>query len=157
VEHSDKSIAVDGAEIPVFAEREPSALPWGALRTDYVAECTGLFTSAGRAADHIKAGAGHVVISAPSSDAPMFVMGVNEEKYRSDMRVVSNASCTTNCLAPLAKVVHESFGIESGLMTTVHSLTATQRTVDGVSLKDWRGGARRRITSSPVPQARLWR
>lgn len=140
VEHSDKSIAVNGTEIPVFSEKEPSALPWGVLRAEYVAECTGLFTAAGRAADHIKAGAGHVVISAPSSDAPMFVMGVNEDKYRSDMRVVSNASCTTNCLAPLAKVVHENFGIGSGLMTTVHSLTATQRTVDGVSLKDWRGG-----------------
>ena len=151
VEHTERSLAIDGFEIPVFSERNPAALPWGRCGTDFVAECTGLFTAEAKAAAHLKAGAGRVVISAPSSDAPMFVMGVNAEEYQSDMRVVSNASCTTNCLAPLAKVLHDEFGIESGLMSTIHATTATQRTVDGVSLKDWRGG--RAAAGNIIPSA----
>ena len=140
VSHTADSIIVDGKKIRVFSEKDPAALPWGEVGADYVIESTGLFTAADKAALHLKGGAKKVVISAPSSDAPMFVMGVNHKTYDKSMNVVSNASCTTNCLAPLAKVVNDAFGIESGLMTTVHATTATQKTVDGVSLKDWRGG-----------------
>ncbi|MFB0920276.1 MAG: type I glyceraldehyde-3-phosphate dehydrogenase, partial [Oscillospiraceae bacterium] len=140
VSHTDNSIIVNGKTIPVFSEKDPSKLPWGSLDTDFVVESTGLFTTTEKASAHLTAGAKKVVISAPSSDAPMFVMGVNNKAYKPEMKVVSNASCTTNCLAPLAKVINDSFGIESGLMTTVHSTTATQRTVDGPSAKDWRGG-----------------
>jgi len=140
VSHTDDSIVVNGQKIRAFSERDPSALPWSEVGADYIIESTGLFTDAEKAAQHLKGGAKKVIISAPSSDAPMFVMGVNNASYDKSMNVVSNASCTTNCLAPLAKVIHDNFGIESGLMTTVHATTATQKTVDGVSLKDWRGG-----------------
>jgi len=140
VSYTEDSIIVDGHKIRVFSEKDPSALPWGDVGAEYVVESTGLFTDTAKASQHLKGGAKKVIISAPSSDAPMFVMGVNNKTYDTSMHVVSNASCTTNCLAPLAKVVNDSFGIESGLMTTVHATTATQKTVDGVSLKDWRGG-----------------
>ena len=135
------NIVVNGKAIPVSAERDPANLPWAKVGAEYVIESTGLFLTKEKSAGHIAAGAKHVVMSAPSKDdTPMFVCGVNLDKYTSDMQFVSNASCTTNCLAPIAKVLHDNFGITDGLMTTVHSTTATQKTVDGVSLKDWRGG-----------------
>ena len=133
-------INVDGKHVTVFGERDPTKIEWGSAGADYVIESTGVFTSLETAGQHMVGGAKKVVISAPSGDAPMFVMGVNEEKYESNMDVVSNASCTTNCLAPLAKVVNDEFGLKEGLMTTVHAVTATQQTVDGPSQKDWRGG-----------------
>ena len=140
VSHTKDSIIVNGKSIRVFSEKDPAALPWGQVGAEYVVESTGLFTTTEKAALHIKGGAKKVVISAPSADAPMFVMGVNHDGYKKDMNVVSNASCTTNCLAPLAKVINDTYGITSGLMTTVHAVTATQKTVDGPSKKDWRGG-----------------
>jgi glyceraldehyde 3-phosphate dehydrogenase len=143
VSPSESAILVDGREIRCFSEKDPAALPWKQLKVDYVIESTGLFTAREGAGRHLAAGAKRVIISAPAKDAdiPTFVMGVNEETFdKSRHTIVSNASCTTNCLAPLAKVVHDSFGIEEGLMTTVHALTATQPTVDGPSRKDWRGG-----------------
>jgi len=133
-------LIIDGQAITIFNEREPSAIDWAGAGAKYVVESTGVFTTLEKASAHHKGGAEKVVISAPSADAPMFVMGVNEDKYSPDMKVVSNASCTTNCLAPLAKVIHDNFGITEGLMTTVHAATATQKTVDGPSNKDWRGG-----------------
>ena len=140
VTSKDNILIVNGKEIKVYNEMEPKNIPWGADGVDYVLECSGVFTTLEKAQAHIDAGAKKVVISAPSKDAPMFVMGVNNDKYESSMNIVSNASCTTNCLAPLAKVIHDNFGIKDGLMTTVHSTTATQKTVDGASKKDWRGG-----------------
>ena len=141
VESTENSIIVNGHEIPISAERNPADLPWGKLGAEYVVESTGLFLTQEKAAGHLAAGAEKVVMSAPSKDAtPMFVCGVNLDKYTTDMNFVSNASCTTNCLAPIAKVLNDKFGITDGLMTTVHSTTATQKTVDGPSLKDWRGG-----------------
>ena len=140
VSHTDDSLIVDGKAVKVYSERNPEALPWGALGVYAVVESTGLFTTNETAGAHLKAGAKKVVISAPSADAPMFVMGVNQDAYTTDMDIISNASCTTNCLAPIAKVINDNFGMESGLMTTVHATTATQKTVDGVSAKDWRGG-----------------
>lgn len=135
----DKLI-VNGKKISIYGVKEPSQIPWSECGAEYVVESTGVFTEIGSASAHFQGGAKKVIISAPSKDAPMFVMGVNEAKYKKEMNVVSNASCTTNCLAPLAKVVNDNFGIVEGLMTTVHSMTATQKTVDGPSKKDWRGG-----------------
>jgi glyceraldehyde 3-phosphate dehydrogenase len=140
VKSDGESLVVDGHSIKVFGERDPASIPWGKSGVDYVIESTGVFTTKEGAQKHIDGGAKKVIITAPSSDAPMFVVGVNEDKYTKDINIVSNASCTTNCLAPLAKVVNDKFGIEEGLMTTVHSITATQKTVDGPSHKDWRGG-----------------
>eukprot|EP00745_Piridium_sociabile_P012474 TRINITY_DN19156_c0_g2_i1.p1 TRINITY_DN19156_c0_g2~~TRINITY_DN19156_c0_g2_i1.p1 ORF type:complete len:336 (-),score=95.87 TRINITY_DN19156_c0_g2_i1:206-1213(-) len=140
VESDDSHLIVDGNKIAVFKEKDPTAIAWGKAGAVYVVESTGVFTTIEKASAHFTGGAKKVIISAPSADAPMFVMGVNQEKYSKDMKVVSNASCTTNCLAPLAKVINDNFGIEEGLMTTVHATTATQKTVDGPSGKDWRGG-----------------
>jgi len=136
----DGALVVNGRRIRISAERDPAALRWGDVGADVVLESTGLFLSDERARAHITAGASKVVMSAPSKDdTPMFVMGVNHTTY-AGQDIVSNASCTTNCLAPMAKVLHDSFGIRDGLMTTVHATTATQKTVDGPSVKDWRGG-----------------
>nr|MDD6335226.1 type I glyceraldehyde-3-phosphate dehydrogenase [bacterium] len=140
VSTKDGKLVVNGEEIAVYACMDPKDIPWGECGADYVAEATGVFTTVDKASAHFAGGAKKVVITAPSKDAPMFVMGVNQDKYTKDMKVVSNASCTTNCLAPLAKVINDKFGIVEGLMTTVHSTTATQKTVDGPSKKDWRGG-----------------
>lgn len=135
-------LVVDGHKISVFAEKDPSQIPWGQVGAEYVVESTGVFATTEKASAHIAAGAKKVVISAPAKDkeTPTFVCGVNLDMYTKDMKVVSNASCTTNCLAPLTKVINDKFGIVEGLMTTVHSTTATQKTVDGPSKKDWRGG-----------------
>lgn len=143
VSATESSIKIDGRDIRCLAEKDPAALPWKDLKADYVIESTGLFTTREGSAKHLAAGAKRVVISAPAKDKdiPTFVMGVNDDKYNPKTdTIVSNASCTTNCLAPLAKIVHDTFGIEEALMTTVHSITATQKTADGPSKKDWRGG-----------------
>jgi len=134
------TLTIDGKLVKIFGEMDPSNIAWGSAGADYVVESTGAFTSTETAGKHLVGGAKKVVISAPSGDAPMFVCGVNLEKYESSMDVVSNASCTTNCLGPLAKVINDEFGLAEGLMTTVHAVTATQQTVDGPSQKDWRGG-----------------
>ncbi|MCI9273261.1 MAG: type I glyceraldehyde-3-phosphate dehydrogenase [Clostridiales bacterium] len=138
----DGKFVVNGKVIATFEEKDPSQIPWGECGADYVVESTGVFCTTEKASAHIAAGAKKVVISAPAKDkeTPTFVCGVNLDKYTKDMKVVSNASCTTNCLAPLTKVINDKFGIVEGLMTTVHSTTATQKTVDGPSKKDWRGG-----------------
>jgi len=140
VQEAGGMLVVNGKKIQVFQESDPANIPWAKAGAEYVVESTGVFTSLEKAELHRKAGAKKVVISAPSPDAPMFVMGVNHDKYETGMNIVSNASCTTNCLAPLAKVIHDNFTILEGLMTTVHATTATQKTVDGPSKKDWRGG-----------------
>ncbi|WP_024833550.1 type I glyceraldehyde-3-phosphate dehydrogenase [Ruminiclostridium josui] len=151
VDVKDGKLVVNGKEIAVFSEKDPSAIAWGACGAEYVVESTGVFTTTEKASAHLKGGAKKVVISAPSADAPMFVMGVNNDKYTKDMTVVSNASCTTNCLAPLAKVINDNFGIVEGLMTTVHAATNTQKTVDAPSMKDWRGG--RSILGNIIPSS----
>ncbi|MDD3430784.1 MAG: type I glyceraldehyde-3-phosphate dehydrogenase [Bacteroidales bacterium] len=150
-ENKDGKLVVNGKEVAFFAEKNPAEIPWGTVGADYVVESTGVFTKLDGASEHLKGGAKKVVISAPSADAPMFVCGVNLDKYSNDMNVVSNASCTTNCLAPLAKVIHDNFGIEEGLMTTVHAATNTQKTVDAPSKKDWRGG--RSILNNIIPSS----
>jgi len=134
------NLIVNGKTVRFYMEKDPAAIPWSDTGAYYIVESTGVFTTTDKAKAHLKGGAKKVVISAPSADAPMFVMGVNNETYKSDIEVLSNASCTTNCLAPLAKVIHDKFTIIEGLMTTVHSYTATQKVVDGPSAKDWRGG-----------------
>jgi len=140
VEAKNGKLVVNGKEISVFACRDPAEIAWGAAGAEYVVESTGVFTLTEKASAHLKGGAKKVIISAPSKDAPTFVVGVNLDKYDPSMTVVSNASCTTNCLAPLAKVINDKFGIAEGLMTTCHATTATQKTVDGPSGKDWRSG-----------------
>jgi len=140
VEAKNGKLVVNGKEISVFACRDPAEIAWGSAGAEYVVESTGVFTLTEKASAHLKGGAKKVVISAPSKDAPTFVVGVNLDKYDPSMTVVSNASCTTNCLAPLAKVINDKFGIAEGLMTTCHATTATQKTVDGPSGKDWRSG-----------------
>merc|ERR1712025_299597 len=140
VSAADGKLVVDGKTITVFSERDPTAIPWASVGAEYIVESTGVFTTLEKAGAHHKGGAEKIVTSAPSADAPMFVMGVNEDSYNKDMKIVSNASCTTNCLAPLAKVINDNFGIVEGLMTTVHAATATQKTVDGPSNKNWRDG-----------------
>jgi len=151
VKEDGKFLYVNGNKITVFNERDPANINWASAGAEYIVESTGVFTTTDKALAHTKGGAKKVIISAPSADAPMFVMGVNHEKYDKSLQVVSNASCTTNCLAPLAKVINDKYGIIEGLMTTVHATTATQKTVDGPSGKDWRGG--RGAAQNIIPSA----
>ncbi|KIL65295.1 hypothetical protein M378DRAFT_186525 [Amanita muscaria Koide BX008] len=151
VETKDGKLWINQKPIAVFQERDPAQIPWGSAGAEYIVESTGVFTTTEKASAHLKGGAKKVVISAPSADAPMFVCGVNLDKYDPKFQVISNASCTTNCLAPLAKVVNDKFGIVEGLMTTVHATTATQKTVDGPSAKDWRGG--RSVNNNIIPSS----
>jgi glyceraldehyde 3-phosphate dehydrogenase len=140
VTYTDNSLVIDGKAIPCWSDRDAEKIPWADAGAEYLVDATGQFKKLAKAEAHLKAGARKVVMTSPSDDAPMFVMGVNHETYDKSMNIVSNASCTTNGLAPVAKVLHDNWGIASGLMTTIHATTATQKTVDGKSLKDWRGG-----------------
>jgi glyceraldehyde 3-phosphate dehydrogenase len=140
IEIDGGDLIVNGKRVKFYQERDPANIPWSNTGAAYIVESTGVFTTTEKASAHLKGGAEKVVISAPSADAPMFVLGVNHTTYKPDIKVLSNASCTTNCLAPLAKVVDDNWGLVEGLMTTIHSYTATQKTVDGPSAKDWRGG-----------------
>lgn len=151
IKAEENKLVINGKEIKVYNEMDPVNIPWGTDGVDYVLECSGVFTTIEKAEAHLKAGAKKVIISAPSKDAPMFVMGVNNDKYTPDINILSNASCTTNCLAPLAKIINDNFGIKDGLMTTVHATTATQKTVDGASKKDWRGG--RAASANIIPSS----
>lgn len=152
IEIKDGNLVIDGKEIKVYNCKEPSEINWSETGAEYIVESSGVFASSEKSSAHMVGGAKKVVITAPTKDdTPMFVMGVNNNEYKKDMDIVSNASCTTNCLAPLAKIIHENFGIEEGLMTTVHSVTATQKTVDGPSKKDWRGG--RAATYNIIPSS----
>jgi len=151
VEAKDGKLIINGKPVTVYSERDPAAIPWGKAGAEYIVESTGVFTTIPKAEAHLKGGAKKVVISAPSADAPMYVCGVNLDSYDPSHKVISNASCTTNCLAPLAKVINDNFVIVEGLMTTVHATTATQKTVDGPSSKDWRGG--RSVNNNIIPSA----
>ena len=152
ISYTDDAIIVNGHKVNFYACKEPREIPWGEIGAEYIVESTGVFLTAEKSQGHIDAGAKKVVMSAPSKDStPMFVMGVNNTTYKKDMTFVSNASCTTNCLAPITKVLNDNFGVEQGLMTTVHSVTATQKTVDGPSKKDWRGG--RAATGNIIPSS----
>jgi len=151
VEAKDGKLIIEGKPIHVFSERDPANIKWGDVGADYIVESTGVFTTVDKASAHLKGGAKKVIISAPSADAPMFVCGVNLDAYKSEYTVISNASCTTNCLAPLAKVINDKFGIVEGLMSTIHATTATQKTVDGPSSKDWRGG--RSVNNNIIPSS----
>ena len=152
VSSEDGALVVNGKKYPVFTAMDVKDIPWASVGAEYICECTGKHLTKDLCQGHIDAGAKHVVMGAPSKDdTPMFVMGVNHNKYTSDMTFVSNASCTTNCLAPIAKVLNDNFGIVEGLMTTVHSVTPTQKLLDGASLKDWRGG--RAATGNIIPSS----
>jgi len=151
IEAKDGKLIIDGHSITVFQERDPGNINWASVGAEYVVESSGVFTTVEKAAAHLKGGAKKVIISAPSADAPMFVCGVNLDAYDPKYSVISNASCTTNCLAPLAKVIHDKFGIVEGLMSTIHATTATQKTVDGPSNKDWRGG--RAVNGNIIPSS----
>lgn len=140
VYNDDDALTIQGKRVRFYAERNPADIPWKDTGAEYIVESTGVFTTVDKARAHLRGGAKKVIISAPSADAPMYVMGVNEDKYDGSADVVSNASCTTNCLAPLVKVIHEKFGFVEGLMTAIHAYTASQKLVDGPSSKDWRGG-----------------
>jgi len=151
VDAKDGKLIINGQAVTIFAERDPSAIKWSDTGAEYIVESTGVFTTTEKASAHLKGGAKKVIISAPSADAPMYVCGVNLDKYDPSHKVISNASCTTNCLAPLAKIIHDNYGIVEGLMTTVHATTATQKTVDGPSNKDWRGG--RSVNNNIIPSS----
>jgi glyceraldehyde 3-phosphate dehydrogenase len=151
VEAKDGKLWIAGKPVTVFGERDPGNIPWGKEEAHYIVESTGVFTTVEKAEAHLKGGAKKVIISAPSADAPMFVCGVNLDTYDSKYTVISNASCTTNCLAPLAKIIHDHYGIVEGLMSTIHATTATQKTVDGPSNKDWRGG--RAVNNNIIPSS----
>ena len=153
VDKENNTLIINGSKIKAYAVMNPEEIPWKEAGAEYIAEATGVFTDTPKASAHLKGGAKKVIITAPAKDkeTPMFVMGVNHKEYKKDMVVVSNASCTTNCLAPLAKVINDKYGIKEGLMTTVHSVTATQKTVDGPSKKDWRGG--RAASANIIPSS----